>query len=175
MGIAGGRPSSSYYFIGSQADHLFYLDPHFTRPAISLSSFTIPSIGDEGLRTSISSIVEEDGGQSVEWRPYQEQLATFHCDRLRKMPLSSMDPSMLVGFLCASEKDWKDLKERIDKVSLSLYCISHRTSYNVGQDQVLIPFLLLRFASKKKSIFQMADATQDLLHSRSTTQLWRRR
>ena len=29
IGIAGGRPSSSYYFVGSQADNLFYLDPSF--------------------------------------------------------------------------------------------------------------------------------------------------
>ena len=36
VGIAGGRPSSSYYFVASQANSLFYLDPHFTRPAIPL-------------------------------------------------------------------------------------------------------------------------------------------
>jgi cysteine protease ATG4 len=36
IGIAGGRPSSSYYFVGSQADNLFYLDPHHARPAIPL-------------------------------------------------------------------------------------------------------------------------------------------
>ncbi|KXN92687.1 Cysteine protease ATG4 [Leucoagaricus sp. SymC.cos] len=36
IGIAGGRPSSSYYFVGSQADNLFYLDPHNPRPAIPL-------------------------------------------------------------------------------------------------------------------------------------------
>ncbi|KAG6915704.1 hypothetical protein DXG01_010314 [Tephrocybe rancida] len=27
-GIAGGQPSSSYYFVGSQADNLFHLDSH---------------------------------------------------------------------------------------------------------------------------------------------------
>ncbi|KAG5331597.1 hypothetical protein C0989_007854, partial [Termitomyces sp. Mn162] len=36
VGIAGGRPSSSYYFVGSQADNLFYLDPHHARPAVAL-------------------------------------------------------------------------------------------------------------------------------------------
>ena len=30
VGIAGGRPSSSYYFVGSQTVNLFYLDPHHT-------------------------------------------------------------------------------------------------------------------------------------------------
>ena len=34
VGIAGGRPSSSHYFIGHQDDQFFYLDPHTTRPAL---------------------------------------------------------------------------------------------------------------------------------------------
>lgn len=34
VGIAGGRPSSSVYFVGSQGDSLFYLDPHHTRQSI---------------------------------------------------------------------------------------------------------------------------------------------
>ena len=36
VGIAGGRPSSSYYFVGSQADNLFYLDRHHTRTTVPL-------------------------------------------------------------------------------------------------------------------------------------------
>lgn len=36
VGIAGGRPSSSHYFIGVQGSHYFYLDPHFTRPKLPL-------------------------------------------------------------------------------------------------------------------------------------------
>ena len=47
VGIAGGRPSSSYYFVGSQADNLFYLDPHNTRPAIPLRP--VPSPGQREL------------------------------------------------------------------------------------------------------------------------------
>ena len=43
VGIAGGRPSSSYYFVASQANSLFYLDPHFTRPAIPLEIPPAPS------------------------------------------------------------------------------------------------------------------------------------
>ncbi|KAJ7775899.1 hypothetical protein DFH07DRAFT_72723 [Mycena maculata] len=42
VGIAGGRPSSSYYFLGVQGDGLFYLDPHHSRPAVPLRPF-VPS------------------------------------------------------------------------------------------------------------------------------------
>ncbi|KAJ7625161.1 hypothetical protein B0H17DRAFT_576185 [Mycena rosella] len=34
VGIAGGRPSSSYYLVGVQENGLFYLDPHHSRPAV---------------------------------------------------------------------------------------------------------------------------------------------
>jgi len=44
-------------------------------------------------------------------------LKTFHCDRVRKMPLSGLDPSMLIGFLCKDEEDWIDFRRRVGDVS----------------------------------------------------------
>lgn len=48
-------------------------------------------------------------------------LGTFHCDRVRKMPVSSLDPSMLLAFLCRDEADWKDLRSRVLEVCISYY------------------------------------------------------
>jgi len=45
-----------------------------------------------------------------------EELKTFHCDRVRKMPLSGLDPSMLIGFLCRDEADWWDFRKRVGEV-----------------------------------------------------------
>ena len=45
-----------------------------------------------------------------------EELKTFHCDRVRKMPLSGLDPSMLIGFLCRDEADWWDFRRRVGEV-----------------------------------------------------------
>lgn len=44
------------------------------------------------------------------------ELRTFHCDRVRKMPLSGLDPSMLIGFVVRSEEEWRDLRTRIGEV-----------------------------------------------------------
>jgi cysteine protease ATG4 len=44
------------------------------------------------------------------------ELRTFHCERVRKMPLSGLDPSMLIGFLCKTEADWIDLRSRVAEV-----------------------------------------------------------
>jgi cysteine protease ATG4 len=46
------------------------------------------------------------------------ELKTFHCDRVRKMPLSGLDPSMLIGFFCRGEDDWKDFRKKVEEVNI---------------------------------------------------------
>lgn len=86
LGIAGGRPSSSHYFIGYQGDYLFYLDPHYPRPALNAMS--------------PQDLTSDD-------------IASFHTNRIRWLPLNEMDPSMLVGILIKNETDWKAWKNSI--------------------------------------------------------------
>ncbi|EHY58296.1 Cysteine protease atg4 [Exophiala dermatitidis] len=90
IGIAGGRPSSSHYFVGCQGDLFFYLDPHETRPA--LPHHASPADYSE------------------------EEIATCHTRRLRGLRINEMDPSMLIGFLIKDEADWEDWKRRIKEV-----------------------------------------------------------
>ncbi|KAF9477817.1 hypothetical protein BDN70DRAFT_91074 [Pholiota conissans] len=229
VGIAGGRPSSSYYFVGSQNDSLFYLDPHHSRPAIPLRPAPPPTAARQSEpaeqqtkaktreyypnRGSISSLrpapsaplspsplqhrvhsrssvdssassnpaassgvggvgagsVEEleDDGEMEDARsppPLYEQHAvhrvvavapppedppmppkvildpvqlhycnaysaaeieTFHCDRVRKMPLSGLDPSMLIGFVCRDENDWLDFKKRVAELPKTIFSIEN--------------------------------------------------
>lgn len=254
VGIAGGRPSSSYYFVGSQASSLFYLDPHFTRPAIPLrvppapptrseaflhgprhdaitvqpkplamfdddqeevvvidseaaksspsakykldvvdvddlsdsesdvssspsshlqqatvrparpprldpnrqapppqplpqpdtpSTPTAPIASDDPFMASMStptgrrpsttsdnaiersaSIVTVD--PQTEWyaTAYTEaQLRTFHCEKVRKIPLSGLDPSMLLGFLCKDEADFEDFCARVAHLPHKIFTV----------------------------------------------------
>ncbi|KAJ7870540.1 hypothetical protein B0H13DRAFT_2280591 [Mycena leptocephala] len=41
------------------------------------------------------------------------EVRTFHCERVRRMPLSGLDPSMLIGSVCRDEAEWIDLRRRI--------------------------------------------------------------
>lgn len=79
---SSGQPSSSHYFIGVQGPNFFYLDPHFTRPALPLPS-------DPKDYT-------------------QEDIDSCHTRRLRRIHIKDMDPSMLIGFLIRDENDWKE-------------------------------------------------------------------
>ncbi|KAG6041474.1 hypothetical protein E4U39_006557 [Claviceps sp. Clav50 group G5] len=90
VGIAGGRPSSSHYFVGSQGHFLFYLDPHHTRKALP-------------YHTDVTRYRKED-------------IDSCHTSRLRRIHVREIDPSMLVGFLIHNEEDWFQWRRRIEHV-----------------------------------------------------------
>ncbi|KAF3931712.1 hypothetical protein ABW19_dt0205594 [Dactylella cylindrospora] len=90
VGIAGGRPSSSHYFIGVQGQSLFYLDPHNTRPLL-------PYRADPATYTS-------------------EEVELCHTRKLRRLHLREMDPSMLLAFLIRDEVDWQSWKQGVKEV-----------------------------------------------------------
>ncbi|KAL7418855.1 Cysteine protease atg4 [Cryptotrichosporon argae] len=239
VGIAGGRPSSSYYFVASQAGSLYYLDPHFTRPAIPLkvppspvpplntapftpirsptpaddenpvvvhrteaSPYTLdvvdvdelssgsetssppriertvtrertvrrsPPRAKSGMRPSepgqASSVpstptpcrvaprhARPSSSSSVQGLPgagrlgsalpptpalavdpqvkwyasaYADaQTRTFHADKVRRMPLSGLDPSMLLGFLCRDEADFDHFCARVAKLPQKIFTVA---------------------------------------------------
>ncbi|KKY35346.1 putative cysteine protease atg4 [Diaporthe ampelina] len=98
VGIAGGRPSQSHYFVGAQqagdnsepGSYLFYLDPHFTRPALPFY-------------------------EDVE-KYSKEDIDSCHTRRLRRLHVREMDPSMLIGFLIRDEDDWDAWKDSVKYV-----------------------------------------------------------
>lgn len=87
VGIAGGRPSSSHYFFGYQDDYLFYLDPHYPQKVIHSD----PSVDD-----------------------IKSYLGSFHTTKIRRIHLSQLDPSMLVGMLIKSKEEYYKFKESIE-------------------------------------------------------------
>ncbi|PWN21452.1 hypothetical protein BCV69DRAFT_282173 [Microstroma glucosiphilum] len=130
VGIAGGRPSSSYYFVGQQGDSLFYLDPHTVRPAVpyrhpppnvgvASSRDLTPRGGERGQDT----FQDEDDWWSSAYTDLE--LATFHCDRAKRMPMRSLDPSMLLGFLVKDEASLVDFTTRVRALPKAIFAIQN--------------------------------------------------
>lgn len=84
-----GRPSSSHYFVGSQGQQFFYLDPHHTRPALPYHEKP-----------------EEYSADEVD---------SCHTRRLRRISVEEMDPSMLIAFLFRDEADWQSWRRTVSE------------------------------------------------------------
>ncbi|KAG6907546.1 hypothetical protein DXG01_008532 [Tephrocybe rancida] len=65
------------------------------------------------------------------------ELRTFHCERIRRMPLSGLDPSMLIGFLCKDEADWQDFSIRVGEEEPSTWPVDFDD--NMGLESISEP------------------------------------
>eukprot|EP01130_Rhizamoeba_saxonica_P002947 TRINITY_DN1297_c0_g1_i2.p1 TRINITY_DN1297_c0_g1~~TRINITY_DN1297_c0_g1_i2.p1 ORF type:complete len:421 (+),score=81.77 TRINITY_DN1297_c0_g1_i2:705-1967(+) len=83
VGIIGGKPRASLYFIGYQENHIIYLDPHV-----------------------VQSTVDPDETFS------DRVLDTYRCKNVKKMSISKIDPSMSIGFFFASKDEFLDFVDR---------------------------------------------------------------
>ncbi|ETS61635.1 hypothetical protein PaG_04127 [Moesziomyces aphidis] len=138
VGIAGGRPSSSYYFMGHQGNSLFYLDPHNVRPAVPLRypPTTFPAAAPSRFDVSHRYALEDRDDEDEWWsHAYTEaQTSTFHCEKVRRMPIKSLDPSMLLGFLVKDEEALVDLCARIKALPKTIFSFAESAPKWVDDD-----------------------------------------
>uniref|UniRef100_A0A1I7ZVE2 Cysteine protease n=1 Tax=Steinernema glaseri TaxID=37863 RepID=A0A1I7ZVE2_9BILA len=83
LGILGGRPRHSLYFVGFYDQSLIYLDPHVAHP----------------YKPLCFSAVDDAGDATNRWK-------SFHCRMASKMPICDIDPSCATAFLIRSEAEF---------------------------------------------------------------------
>nr|CAB3224206.1 cysteine protease ATG4D [Phallusia mammillata] len=86
MGIIGGKPKHSLYFVGFQDDYLFYLDPHYCQPADSAATFS------------------------------NKQLGNYHSMQPRKTHVNKLDPSCCLCFYCRDQEDFQQFVSEANKL-----------------------------------------------------------
>ncbi|KAJ7712200.1 hypothetical protein B0H16DRAFT_581340 [Mycena metata] len=137
-GIAGGRPSSSYYFVGAQGDGLFYLGLHHSRPSVSLRPFLgEPLVSAHGRPSSSSTTSSRpDDRRSLSPEAYVRggsmspesgsarggsMSPDFGFSRggsmspdLGHSPITEDElvSSMLIAFVCRDEAKWVNFRRR---------------------------------------------------------------
>lgn len=85
VGIIGGKKGHSVYFVGTQQDQLHLLDPHDVHPAPELNAAF----------------------------PTATHLRTVHSSRPLVMGVTTIDPSLALGFLCENPADYEDFERRV--------------------------------------------------------------
>lgn len=148
VGVAGGRPSTSLYFVGTGKDQLLYLDPHFVRAAVPFRH-PPPSLCEQrpaGGRDAPSdtAVPTPDAPGGADARTHgppahdspplitswyanayaPHELASFHAEHIHQMPASGIDPSMLLAFVCTSDDDLYMLRDHIAAQRTPLFCVS---------------------------------------------------
>ncbi|KAH9521316.1 Cysteine protease atg4c [Dermatophagoides farinae] len=78
LGVIGGKPRHSLYFIGFQDDKLLAIDPHYCQKSI-----------DVGTRTNFP-------------------LDSYHCISPKRISLTSIDPSCTIGFYLKTKQDYDE-------------------------------------------------------------------
>lgn len=126
---SSGRPSASHYFVATQANSFFYLDPHSTRPGLPYRAHTHPqaaastALASSTTSTSSSTTVIPSPNEAVYSNqasgksPYSlDEISSCHTRRIRRLQIREMDPSMLLAFLITSRDDYNAWKEGVRSV-----------------------------------------------------------
>ena len=74
--------------MGFQDDNLIHLDPHLVQDNVPM--------------------IDKQKGLFESTLPLEFDLTSFHCNSIRKMQLSRMDPSCCLGFLCKTSSDFEN-------------------------------------------------------------------
>ena len=85
IGMIGGKPHTSLYFVGAQDDSLHYLDPHRVQETVSTVDDCF-------------------------------SLNTWMIPEMRWIKCKDLDPSLGLGFLILSERDFRNFKKTIKKL-----------------------------------------------------------
>jgi cysteine protease ATG4 len=128
IGIIGGRPKHSLYFFGYQSDKVIYLDPHFCQPFVNVSTSTSTkpaqtrsNKNDFSMLSSSSSESDSNDTTSIPNEYFDN--TSFHCSTPNKISFLKIDPSLAIGFYCATRQDFDDLCDYAALMSEGMYPI----------------------------------------------------
>jgi len=107
VGIIGGKPRASLYFIGYQDDQIIYLDPHIVQPSVRHDQNVEPC-----------------------------DIESYHCKVPLKMPILNIDPSLAIGFFFKTKQDFFDFvvwhKQFEDEGHPTIFSIANKSPYYVN-------------------------------------------
>ena len=104
VGIIGGKPRSSFYFIGYSGDLIFYLDPHTTQNALPV---------DYDLRSDGSS---------------------YFAPKILSMKIRDLDPTIALGLYCRNREELLEAQRLMSLVKNPLFRFISKERQNIVDD-----------------------------------------
>lgn len=104
IGVVGGKPKQSFYFIGKRDERLFYLDPHTIKPSLL-------SVEDAETNFSLNHLFESSFKDTISKYFFYENEDNI----INSIKIGELDPSMLLCFLLRSPEEFNEWKEYIKK------------------------------------------------------------
>ena len=109
IGIIGGKPKHSLYFVGVHDDKLIYLGELLEKKVVF---FKISIFNVQPLIVPVISLADPHYCQdAVDTSKSNFPLNSYHCSTARKLPINRIDPSCTIGFYCKTEDDLNNLIE----------------------------------------------------------------
>lgn len=130
IGIIGGKPKHSLYFIGYQGDKVIYLDPHFCQPTVNIFSNNDKKLSSSLTQLSVSTSSSKHSyddscltSSSVSTNSVSDcdliDNSSFHCGTPSKIAFNKLDPSIAIGFYCRTLKDLNRLCDLVKETSVN--------------------------------------------------------
>ncbi|KAI9227794.1 MAG: hypothetical protein DHS80DRAFT_16610 [Piptocephalis tieghemiana] len=91
VGVAGGRPDASLYFVGFEGEDMLYLDPHRSKPSFPPKS-------------SVQGVMSD------------EEMVSYHGDEIRRISGAKLDPCALLGFYLEDEASFRRLSRQLEEI-----------------------------------------------------------
>ena len=104
IGIIGGKPKHSQYFIGWQGTKLstdFYEAKNVTFKKLVLTDDYLIHLDPHNCQEMVDVLIPNF------------HLKSFHCHELRKTALKQVDPSCCVGFYLRSQRDFDEFRRNV--------------------------------------------------------------
>lgn len=102
IGVIGGKPKHSFYFIGKKDNNVFFLDPHTIKPALL-------SVKEKDYNLSLHHLFDLKETFSRHFLYDNDDNIVNYID------ISELAPSMLLCFLIKSKEEYYNWKEYVSK------------------------------------------------------------